>query len=110
MLEHVYGATRGNRGEADAFWDLRPSGRQRAAADPALRGSVEADRGVRPRRVLWLPSGRAPQHAARLCAVAGGVFGRRGATDPAIAVRADGLSVAALSPAAADRRDLHARP
>src|ERR1041384_7642111 len=61
-------------GEVYAFWDLRSSGRQRATADPAFRGAAEAHRGVRPRRLLRLPSCRASQYAAGLRPVAGDLF------------------------------------
>src|SRR6516162_5740395 len=97
-------------GETDALWYIRPSGRQRAAADPAFRGPAEAGRGLRSSRVLRLSFGRASQHAAWLCPITRRVSRRGGAANPTIALWPDGLPAAALSSAAADRRDLHARP
>src|SRR5712671_3311186 len=98
------------RRERHALWDLRPSGRQRSAAEAAFRGAVKAYRGIRPRRLLRLSSCRTPQHAARLCAVTRYLLVCCRAADPPVAVRADGLPLATLSSAPADRRDLHARP
>ena len=51
---------------------------------------------------FWLPSRRASQYAARLCALARCFPVRGRAADAAIAVWADGLFAAALSPTAAD--------
>src|SRR6516162_6573918 len=58
---------------------------------------------------FWLPSRRASQYAARLCALARRFPVRCRPANPAISVWADGLYAPALSSTAADRRDLHAR-
>src|SRR5439155_27200784 len=76
---------------------------------PALRGAAEADRGLRPGRVLRLPSRRAPRDPTWLCPLPRGFLGRGRTADQATAVRADGLPATALPSAAADRGDLHAR-
>ena len=72
---------------------------------PGARSSATSTRGL-PR----LPPGRAPRHAARARALAERLPRRRDAAHDDAAPRAARLLPAALSPAAAHRRGLHARP
>ncbi len=75
-----------------------------------LRGPPQDRRSLRSRRLLRLSPGRASCDAARHGAVAERVSRRAGAAHAAAALRTDGVRGAALSSAAADRGNLHARP
>ena len=80
-----------------------------AAAARLLRGPPADRRSLRPRRLLRLSRRRAPCDAARHGALAQR-FLSASRSAPETALRPAGLYAAALSPAAADRGNLHARP
>ena len=90
--------------------DFRSRRSPRSAAQRFLRGPLQADRGLRPRRHLRLSLRRAPFDAARHGAVAERVSRRDRPAHQAAALRPAGLHARALPSAAAGGRDLHARP
>ena len=89
---------------------LRSSRRVRRAAARFLRGPPEADRALRPARLLLLPGRRASLDAARHGALARACSSRRSRSAPSAQLRPARLHAAALSPDPADRGNLHARP
>ena len=97
------------RGKRHAPRHIRPHGPRRRAAGPVLCRPHAAGRGVRPRRLLWLSRGRAPRDAARRGAVARHLARRDRPAHHAASLRRPGVSAAAVSPAEAAGRDLHAR-
>src|SRR4051812_49615188 len=88
---------------------VRPHGRRRGPARPALRRTAPAARSLRPRRPSRLSSRRASLDPARLRRLARAVPLGGSAAHQDIAFRTSGLSIAVLSPAAPDRGNLHAR-
>src|SRR5579883_2515941 len=101
------GATQGS---THGLRHLRPSRPSRRAAAAILRGAAAADRALRPGGLLLVSSRRASLDAARHGALAQRLPRRGRAAHQAAALRPDGLRAAALSSAAPDRGDLHARP
>ena len=92
------------------FRCVRSRRSRRGHARRVLREPAQARRSIRSRRLLHLSRGRASHDAARHGAVAVRVSLGRGAAHEAAPLRAARLRTAALSPAPADRGNLHARP
>src|SRR5205823_6208397 len=90
--------------------DLRSPRSAGGAARRALREPAAAAGEIRRRRLLLVPSGRAPRHAAGAGAGARHLPRRGHPAYPPHPPRALRVLPAALRPAPTDRRDLHARP